>query len=66
MDMTERDDVGISNGDDNCEYETIKRSFSKNSNRAVKYLTPKARLAFTQLKKKFTKASIYTIGKDLS
>ena len=31
---------------------------SKNSNGVIGYLTPKARLAFTQLKKTFTKAQI--------
>ena len=49
--------VGIGN---NCENKTIEISplTSKNLNRAIGYLTPKARLAFTQLKKAFTKALI--------
>ena len=44
----------------NCEDKTVKRLplTSKNSNRAMGYLTSKARLAFTQLKKAFTKALI--------
>ena len=43
-----------------CGNETVKKLLltSKNSNRAIGYLTPKARLAFTQLKKTFTKAPI--------
>ena len=51
--------VGSVVGSD-CEDETVKRSplTSKNSNGATGYLTPECRLAFTQLKKAFTKAPI--------
>ena len=57
--MAEDTEVGSVGGSD-CENETIKRSpfISKNSNRTIGYLTFKARLAFTQLKKAFTKAAI--------
>ena len=57
--MTKDTEVGsISTG--NCRDKTVKKSplTSKNSNRAISYLTPKARLAFTQLRKAFTKTSI--------
>ena len=46
-------------GASNYEDETIERLSSKNLNKAAKYLTPKARLGFTQLKKAFTKALIF-------
>ena len=46
--MIEHDEVGIINDGNNCKDKTIKRSASKNLNRATSYLTPKARLAFTQ------------------
>ena len=57
--MAKDDEVG-SVGDGNCEDKTIKRSSltSKNLNKATSYLTPKARLAFTQLRKTFTNAPI--------
>ena len=47
-------------GSRDCEDETVKRSLltSKNLKEATSYLTPKARLAFTQLRKAFTKAPI--------
>ena len=43
-------------GDGDCEDETIKRSplTSKTLNRVTSYLTLKASLAFTQIKKTFT------------
>ena len=52
----EVDCIGV--GD--CENKTVKRSplTSKNLNRAMSYLTSKARLAFIQLRKTFTKAPI--------
>ena len=45
----------------NYKDETIEKSplTSKNSNGATGYLTPKARLAFTQLKKAFTKVPVF-------
>ena len=48
----------VSSGD--CEDKTVERSplISKNLNGATSYLTLKARLAFTQLRKAFTKAPI--------
>ena len=44
----------------NCENRMVEKSplRSKNSNKTMGYLTSKARLAFTQLKKAFTKAPI--------
>ena len=47
-------------GGSNCEDETVKRSplTSKNSNRAIGYLTPDAKRAFIQLRQVFTKAPI--------
>ena len=47
-------------GGGDCEDKTVERSpfISKNSNKAASYLTPEARLAFTQLKKVFSKAPI--------
>ena len=57
--MTEDAEVGRV-GDGDCKNETVKISplTSKNLNGATGYLIPKARLAFTQLKKAFTKAPI--------
>ena len=59
LSMAENSEID-SVGDGNCEDEIVEKSSltSKNSNRATGYLTPKARLAFTQLRKAFTKASI--------
>ena len=57
--MTEDAEVGnVSNG--NRKNKIVKKLplISKNLNRATGYLTLKARLAFTQLKKAFTKAAI--------
>ena len=47
-------------GGGNREDKTVKRSplTSKNSNGAIGYLTPKARLVFTQLRKTFTETPI--------
>ena len=47
-------------GGGNCENGTVERSSltSKNSNGITGYTTPKARLAFSQLRKAFTKALI--------
>ena len=57
--MVENAEVASINSGD-CEDETVKRSplTSKNSNGAISYLTPKARLTFTKLRKTFTKAPI--------
>ena len=57
--MAEDAEIGSVGGDD-CKDETVKRSLltSKNSNKATGYLIPKARLAFTQLRKAFIKALI--------
>ena len=58
MDVADSVEVGtIGDGNDYVN-KTVERSMSKNSNRATGYLTPKARLAFTQLRKAFTKAPI--------
>ena len=59
MDVAESDVVDIIAGSGDCEDETVKRSSSKNLNGATDYLTPKARLAFTKLRKEFTKAPIF-------
>ena len=60
LSITEDTKIGSIGGDD-CEDETVKRSLFifKNSNGAIGYLIPKARLAFIQLRKAFTKASIF-------
>ena len=57
--MAEDAEIG-SIGDGDCDNELIEKSpfTSKNSNGATGYLTSKARLAFTQLRKAFTKAPI--------
>ena len=57
--MAENTEVDSVGGSD-CKDETVERLplTSKNSNRATGYLTPKARLTFTQLRKAFTKALI--------
>ena len=56
VDVAKNVEVGVDGG--NCEDETVKKSpHSKNLNRAG-YLTTKARLAFIQLRKLFTKALI--------
>ena len=58
MDVAKCDEIDTVGGDGDCKNETVKRSPSKNLNRAIGYLTPKARLAFTILRKAFTKAPI--------
>ena len=58
MDITKTDEVGISSSYGDYEDDTVEKSFFKNLNKTAGYLTPKARLAFTQLKKVFTKAAI--------
>ena len=57
--LAEDDEVG-SVGSNNCKDDRFERSplISKRLNRAIGYLTRKARLAFTQLRKAFTKAPI--------
>ena len=57
IDVAEVDEVGIDTGSDR-ENKTVGRSPSKNSNKAMGYLTPNARRAFTQLSQAFTKALI--------
>ena len=49
MDIVEVDEIRVGAGGD-CEDKTVKRSPSKNSNRATGYLIPNARRAFTQLR----------------
>ena len=44
--MVQSHKVGIVSGGSDCEDEMVKRSPFKNLNRVVRYLTPKARLAF--------------------
>ena len=52
--------IGSMGSDGNYKDEIVERSplTSNNFNRATGYLTPKARLAFTKLRKAFTKALI--------
>ena len=57
MDVAEVDEVSVGDGGD-CEDKMVRRSPSKNSNKATGYLTPDARQAFTQLRQAFTKAPI--------
>ena len=59
--MVENAEVGSIGGGGNCENETVERSLliSKNLNRAIGYLTPNAKQAFTQLRQAFTKAPIF-------
>ena len=55
------EDVKIGNvGGGDCKDETVKRSSLtfKNSNRAIGYLIPGAKRAFTQLRQAFTKVPI--------
>ena len=58
IDLAERDEFGIVVGGVDYEDKIVKKSPSKNLNRDTGYLTPETRLAFTKLKKVFTKASI--------
>ena len=59
IDVAKRNEFGIVGGSTNCKDETVKRLPPKNSNIDTGHLTPKARLAFTKLKKAFTKAPIF-------
>ena len=59
IDVAERDKVHTVGGGGNCDDKTVKRLPSKNLNRATGYLTPKARLPFTKLRKAFIKAQIF-------
>ena len=54
------EDVEIGSGWGNCEDKTTKRSLSASQylDKAISYLTTKARVAFSQLKKTFTKVLI--------
>ena len=56
IDVAEIDEAGVGGGD--CEDKTVERSPSKNSNRAMGYLTPNARRVFIQMRQAFTKALI--------
>ena len=57
MDVAEVDKVGVSGSGDR-KNKTVRRLLSKNSNKAIGYLTPNARQTFTQLWQAFTKAPI--------
>ena len=57
MNLPEFNKVCVGSGD--CKNKTVRKSLSKNSNRAMAYLTPNARWVFTQLNKTFTKALIF-------
>ena len=59
MDMAKRDEIGIISGGGDCKDKIVKKSPSKNLNRATGYLTPKARLVLNKLRKLFTKAPIF-------
>ena len=54
--MAKDAEIDIRDGD--CEDETVEKSLSKSSNRAIGYLIPDTRQAFTQLRQAFTKAPI--------
>ena len=56
IDVAEIDEVG--GGGSDRQDKMVKRSPSKNSNKAMGYLTPNARQVFTQLRQTFTKAPI--------
>ena len=56
--MAERDKVGIMRGNGDCKDKLVKRLLSKNLNGTTGYLTSKARLMFSKLRKMFTKAPI--------
>ena len=60
LSMTENVEIGSKGSYSYSEDKTVKKSpfTSKNSNRALSYLTLKARLAFNKLKKAFTKTPI--------
>ena len=58
MDVVQRNKVSTVDGGGDCEDEMVERLPSKNWNRATGYLTPKAGLAFTKLRKVFTKPLI--------
>ena len=58
--MAESDEFGIdANSNSDCKDKTVEKSSFKNLNEFAWYLIPKARLAFTQLRKMFTKAPIF-------
>ena len=46
MDIAESDEIDIDGGGDDCKDKTVKRLLFQNSNKIVRYLTLKARLAF--------------------
>ena len=56
--MAKRDEVCTVHDGGDCKNKTVKRSLFKILNGATGYLTLKARLAFTKLRKAFTKALI--------
>ena len=58
--MAEDAEVGSISGGGHCEDETVEKSplTCKNSNRAMGYLTPGTKRAFTQLRQAFIKVSI--------
>ena len=58
MDVAEHNEFGTASGGGDCENKTVKKLLFKNSNGAKDYLTLKTRLAFTKLKKAFTKTLI--------
>ena len=58
MDVTESNKIVIIGSSGNCNDKIIKKLPFKNSNGIARYLISKARLAFTQLRKTFTKTPI--------
>ena len=58
MDVPKFDNVGTVGSVGDCKDKIVERSLSKNSNRAIGYLIPEASLAFTKLRKVFTKTLI--------
>ena len=57
IDVAEVDEFEVGGAND-CEDETVRRSLSKNLNRATGYLTPNVKQTVTQLGQAFTKALI--------
>ena len=57
--VVERNRVSTIGGGNDCEDEMVEKSLSKNLNGVTGYLILEARLAFTKLRKTFTKALIF-------
>ena len=58
IDMVKCDEVGTIDDGDDCENKMVQKLSSENLNRLLGFLTLKAKLSFTKLRKMFTKALI--------